>query len=67
LVAPAKKILSGRVLYSYLGVVQFMKRTLRGSKAKAKRGSGFLARMSSKAGKRVIKARRTKGRYKLAI
>jgi len=44
-----------------------MKRTLRGSKSKAKKGSGFLSRMSSKAGKKVIKARRAKGRYKLAI
>ncbi len=44
-----------------------MKRTLRGSKAKAKRGSGFLARMSTPAGKKVIKARRAKGRYRLAV
>ena len=64
---PEKKFLSGIVLYSSLGAGQFMKRTLRGSKAKAKKGSGFLARMASKAGKRVIKARRAKGRYKLAI
>jgi len=67
LFAPAKKFLSGTVFVLLVGVVQFMKRTLRGSKAKAKKGSGFLARMSSKAGKRVIKARRAKGRYKLAI
>lgn len=44
-----------------------MKRTLRGSKVKAKKGSGFLKRMSSKAGQKVIKARRTKGRYRIAI
>jgi large subunit ribosomal protein L34 len=44
-----------------------MKRTLRGSIAKAKKGSGFLSRMSTKAGKRVIKARRAKGRYRLSI
>jgi large subunit ribosomal protein L34 len=44
-----------------------MKRTLRGSISKAKKGSGFLKRMSTKAGQKVIKARRAKGRYKLAI
>ena len=44
-----------------------MKRTLRGSKTKAKKGSGFRARMSSAAGKKVIKARRAKGRYKLTV
>jgi large subunit ribosomal protein L34 len=44
-----------------------MKRTLRGSIAKAKKGSGFLKRMTTKAGRKVIKARRTKGRYKLSV
>jgi large subunit ribosomal protein L34 len=44
-----------------------MKRTLRGSIAKAKKGSGFLKRMSTKAGRKVIKARRTKGRYKISV
>jgi large subunit ribosomal protein L34 len=49
------------------GVQRLMKRTLRGSKSKAKKGSGFLARMSSKSGQKVIKARRAKGRQKIAI
>ncbi len=44
-----------------------MKRTLMGSKVKAKKDSGFLKRMSTKAGKKVIKARRAKGRYKLSV
>jgi large subunit ribosomal protein L34 len=44
-----------------------MKRTLRGSISKAKKGSGFLKRMASKAGQKVIKARRAKGRYRLSV
>jgi len=44
-----------------------MKRTLRGSTVKAKKSSGFLKRMTTKAGKKVIKARRAKGRYRLAV
>lgn len=44
-----------------------MKRTLMGSKLKAKKGSGFLKRMESKAGQKVIKARRAKGRYRLSV
>jgi large subunit ribosomal protein L34 len=44
-----------------------MKRTLRGSIAKAKKGSGFMKRMASKPGRKVIKARRAKGRYKLSV
>ncbi len=44
-----------------------MKRTLRGPKSKARKTSGFLARMSTKAGKRVINRRRAKGRYRVAV
>jgi large subunit ribosomal protein L34 len=44
-----------------------MKRTLRGSKLKAKKDSGFLSRMSSKSGRKVLKKRRQKGRYRLAV
>lgn len=50
-----------------LGVGLPMKRTLRGSIKKAKKGSGFLKRMSTSAGQKVIKARRAKGRYKISI
>jgi large subunit ribosomal protein L34 len=47
--------------------VNEMKRTLRGSISKAKKGSGFLKRMSTKSGQNIIKARRAKGRYKLSV
>lgn len=43
------------------------KRTLRGTKLKRSRVSGFRARIKTSAGKRVIKARRAKGRHRLAI
>ncbi|HMO20599.1 MAG: 50S ribosomal protein L34 [Candidatus Obscuribacterales bacterium] len=44
-----------------------MKRTLRGSIRKAKKSSGFLARMASKAGRKTIRRRRARGRYRLSI
>ncbi|MBY0551924.1 MAG: 50S ribosomal protein L34 [Candidatus Obscuribacterales bacterium] len=44
-----------------------MKRTLRGSIRKAKKSSGFLARMFSRTGRKVLKARRAKGRYRLSV
>lgn len=44
-----------------------MKRTLRGPKIKAKKDSGFMVRMSSKAGRKVISRRRAKGRQRLAV
>ena len=44
-----------------------MKRTLRGSTSKAKKGSGFLKRMSTKSDQKIIKARRAKGRYRLSV
>ena len=42
-------------------------RTLRGTRLKKVRTSGFRARMSSKTGRRVINARRKKGRAKLTV
>jgi len=42
-------------------------RTLGGTKRKQKRTSGFRARMRSKDGQNVIKARRSKGRHRLAV
>ncbi|GAB4374423.1 MAG: hypothetical protein Kow00121_18790 [Elainellaceae cyanobacterium] len=43
------------------------KRTLEGTNRKQKRTSGFRARMRSHTGRRVIKARRRKGRARLAV
>ncbi|MGK7914081.1 MAG: 50S ribosomal protein L34 [Prochloraceae cyanobacterium] len=42
-------------------------RTLGGTNRKQKRTSGFRARMRSHTGRKVIKARRKKGRYRLAV
>ena len=42
-------------------------RTLRGTKLKKVRVSGFRSRMSSKTGKQIINARRQKGRKKLTV
>lgn len=42
-------------------------RTLGGTRRKRKRTSGFRARMRTKNGQRVLKARRRKGRARLAV
>lgn len=41
------------------------KNTLNGTKRKARKISGFRARNQSKTGKKVLKKRRKKGRWKL--
>lgn len=43
------------------------KRTLEGTSRKRKRTSGFRARMRTKTGQRVIRARRSRGRARLAV
>ncbi|MGB3572131.1 MAG: 50S ribosomal protein L34 [Phormidesmis sp.] len=43
------------------------KRTLGGTSRKRKRVSGFRARMRTKNGQNVIKARRNKGRARLSV
>jgi large subunit ribosomal protein L34 len=43
------------------------KHTLNGTRTKAIKTSGFRARLATKSGRKVLKNRRKKGRWKLAI
>nr|BBK20397.1 ribosomal protein L34 [Cryptomonas curvata] len=43
------------------------KRTLRGTKLKRSRTSGFRARIKTSSGRRILKARRARGRHSISI
>jgi large subunit ribosomal protein L34 len=43
------------------------KRTLRGTKIKRARVSGFRARIKTSSGRKILKSRRAKGRHSLAL
>ena len=43
------------------------KNTLNGRRKKVIKTSGFRARLATKSGKKILKNRRTKGRWKLSI
>ena len=62
-IIPGLKNLVGSILNIYI----MTKRTLRGTYLKKVRTSGFRSRMQTKTGRRILNARRKKGRNKLTV
>ena len=44
-----------------------MKNTLKGTRRKVIKTSGFRARLATKSGRKILKKRRSRGRHRLAI